>query len=59
VSLEEHRKLLEIRLKSKRGGMLTDAEHIFCRNMYLDHPEEYKAMNAEVQAEVMKDFNPS
>lgn len=56
--MDEHERyrLKEIRLASKRGRQLTREEMSFCEQMFAKDPDSYVAMNAEITAEVRKDF---
>lgn len=45
---EQRNKLLKIRLRSKRGGELTNDDVAFLGDMFHEFPQEYTAMSAEV-----------
>lgn len=45
---EERDKLLEIRLRSKRGGELTNDDIAFLSEMFREFPKEYSLMSTEV-----------
>lgn len=52
----EQMRLLEIRLASKRGTRLTDAEQAFCQRCWARDPERYSAMNDEIARTVIAEM---
>ena len=52
----EKTKLLEVRLRSKRGGVLDERDQKFCVEMFEKDPKGYKELNEEVNKIIAEEF---
>lgn len=56
MDMLERDKLLRLRLKSKRGGGLTEEEQAFCQAMFNKDPDGYRMVGDVVQQLVTDEF---
>jgi hypothetical protein len=58
VTREQHRRLLEIRKRSRLGGYLSPEDQAFCQKMHAKFPDEYREMERYIQRWAVAHVNP-